>query len=69
MYKLKQEKIQLIKKYIKTQKKMSEITGLDLSYINQIYNGRAVSKVGAFAITKATCPSLEIVDLFDYIEN
>lgn len=69
MYKLKREKIQLIKKHIKTQKKMSEITGLDLSYINQIYNGRAVSKVGAFAITKATSSVLEIADLFDYTED
>lgn len=69
MYKLKKDKIKFIKSKIKTQKQLAEIVGLDRSYINQILHGRNVSKLGAFAITKAISSTLEIVDLFDYIEK
>lgn len=69
MYRLRKNKLKYIKNRIKTQIQMANITGLDRSYISQIYNGRGVSKVGAFAITKAVSPDLEIIDLFENVEE
>jgi transcriptional regulator with XRE-family HTH domain len=69
MYRLKRNKIKYIKSQIKTQKELAERIGIDESYVSQMFNGRDVSKLCAYATTKATSSVLEIADLFDYTEE
>lgn len=68
MYELKlssEEFKKLLKDKQKKQKEIANIVGIDKSYMSQITNGRAISKLCAYAICKAISPDLEIQDLFD----
>lgn len=70
MYKLKynsKDFKKLIKDYKIKQKQIAEIVGIDPSYISQIVNGRAVSKLCAYAICKAISSNFEIENLFKKI--
>jgi transcriptional regulator with XRE-family HTH domain len=68
MYKLainKEEFKSLLKiKGIK-QKEIAEVIGVDRTYISQMTNGRGVSKLCAYAITKAISSDLEVENLFN----
>ena len=66
MYKIKEEEIKKYKKY-GTVRKLSIITGMTEGYVSQILNGKKtdISKVVAYAITKAISPDLEIENLFN----
>ena len=66
MYKIKEEEIKKYKKYGLV-RKVSQKTGVTEGYISQILNGRKtdISKVIAYAITKAISNDLEIENLFD----
>jgi len=57
----------LIKDYNIKQKEIAKIVGIDPSYISQIVNGRAVSKLCAYAICKAISSDFEIENLFKKI--
>ena len=70
MYKLKynsKDFKKLIKDYKIKQKEIAEIVGIDPSYISQIVNGRAVSKLCAYAICKVISTDFEIENLFKKI--
>lgn len=69
MYKIKEEKIAEIKE--KTNRKISEISGVSENYISQIINERKtnISKTVAYAITKALNCNYEITDVFDVKEE
>lgn len=70
MYQLKynsKEFKKIIKDYKIKQKEIAEIVGIDPSYISQIANGRAVSKLCAYAICKAISSDFEIENLFKKI--
>lgn len=70
MYKIKEDMIRYVKQNIKTQKEFADKVGLDRAFISLILNGkRGVSKVSAFAITKAFDKDMEIADLFNYTEK
>lgn len=67
MYKLKLNNVEF-KKFLKEnkikQKYLAETIGIDKTYLSQIVNGRAVSKLCAYALCKGISPNLEIHNLF-----
>jgi len=70
MYKIREDMMRYVKQNIKSQKQFSRLVGLDRSYMNLILNGkRTVSKLSAFAITKAFDKELEIADLFEIVKK
>ena len=66
MYKIKEEEIKKYKKYGLV-RKVAQKTGVTEGYISQILNGRKsdISKVIAYAVTKAISSDLEIENLFN----
>ena len=68
MYELKltsKEFKKLLKDKQKKQKEIANIVGIDEGYMSQITNGRAISKLCAYAICKAISNDLETQDLFN----
>lgn len=68
MYIIKENIIKEYKKYGLV-RKLAKITGLTEGYVSQILNGKKsdISKVVAYAITKALDNNLEIENLFKII--
>ncbi len=66
MFKIKEKELAKYKKWGLT-RKISQKTGLTEGYISQVINQRKtdISKVSAYAITKAINNELEIENLFD----
>ena len=57
----------IIKDTNKTQKNLAEKVGIGQDYISQIMNGKATTKVTAYAISKAISSVAEIEDFFEKV--
>lgn len=69
LYRLKDGMEKEIKKKYRFDIRLAKTIGIDKSYISQIINRRelSISKLAAFAISKALSPDYEIQDVFDVI--
>lgn len=57
----------IIKDTNKTQKNLAEKVGIGQDYISQIMNGRPITRVTAYAISKAISSVAEINDFFEKV--